>query len=211
MANLFVVALGRGPLLLATTFLFEYTSGSLISPLTIYLVLSNMLLAAMATGLLLRLQWAWYGLLAVTLADIITQIGLRLLLDTQLALFIAGLLSALIILTMTMTVSNEVEITEERIALPPQQIWPKRAVDAFNHGAGYAEAGQWYLAARLWQQAVGMAPHEWRYRRALGNAYMHLRKYASADAELRAAAVLNPDDEQTRRMLQLLAEQHSSA
>lgn len=204
LTNLFVVALGRGPLLLAITFLFEYTSGTLISPLTIYLALSNVLLVVVAAGLLLRLRLAWYGLLAVTLVDIIVQIGFRLLLGTPLPLFIAGLLSGLIILTMAMAISNEVAITEEAIALPPRQAWPKQAIDAFNHGADYAEAGQWYLAARLWQHAVNIAPHEWRYRRALGNAYMHLRKYASANAELRAAAALNPDDEQTRRMLQWL-------
>lgn len=204
LVNLFVVLLGRGPLTLAIAGLYNGADIPLINPWTIYLAAATPLFWLLAFGLLLRWRWVWYTTVALALADLLAQIGLQLVFQFNPVVPLAAIVSDLIVLGLLLTTYDEVRIENAPIDLPPRHAMPKTPIDAFNAGVALSRQGQWYLAARMWQRAVALKHSEFTYRRALGMAYLRLKELPAAEAELQAAARIQPDDAQTRQLLDVL-------
>lgn len=198
--NLCVILLGKGPMLLAIGFLYRAAEAPLVTPWTIWLVAQIPLLALAAAGLAMRWRWPWYLALALAGIDLLAAVGFQLAMGGSPVLPIAAVLANLMILGLLLTVFDEVRVDYGPIDMPPADTLPRTALDSYNAGVSYSNAGFWYLAARLWQRAVALEHHEGRYRRALGLAYMRLRELAAAEAELAAAAALMPDDSQTMQL-----------
>ncbi len=205
LVNLFVVTLGRGPLILAVTFLFRSAEDDLLSPWMIFNAAVVPLLWLMAAGLILRWRWAWFLTMGFCLIDLLVQVGLQLVYPQHVLLPLAAIINDLMMIGMLLTVYDEVRIEFQPIDLPPRHDLPKTAIDAFNRGVAYSQRNQWYLAARMWQRAVALRHYELTYRRALGLAYLRLKELTAAAAELQAASQLHPSDAQTRELLDLLA------
>ncbi len=209
--NLFVVLFGRGPLALAVLALYRNEADPLITPWSIYLTATLPLIGLIAGGLWMRWRWAWFAGAAFALVDLLAQIGLQLAFRFHAVIPLTSVLIDLIVLGLLLLVYDEVRIDIEPITLPPEHALPKTAIEAFNVGAGFSKAGQWYLAAQMWRRAVALHHSEARYRRALGLAYLHLRERAAAVAELRAALDINPDDQQARQLLQAAEQEDRNA
>lgn len=201
LANLLVILIGRGPLLLAISFLYRPNDAPLVTPWTIALVLQAPILWAAAAGLALRWRWTWFLTLATLLIDLPIEVGFQIVLRGNPVLPIAAILSDLMVIGMLLTVYDEVRIDTAHIGMPPEHALPKTAQESYNLGVEYSQMGQWYFAARLWQRAVALQHVEGRYRRALGTAYLRLGERAAATSELQAARWLMPDDEQTKQLI----------
>lgn len=206
MANLCVVLIGRGPMLLAIGFLYRAPDTPLLNPWIIWLVAQMPLFWLCAAGMVMRWRWGWYLAFALSLIDLLAEVGFQLVLGGSPVLPIAAVLTNLMILGFLLTVFDELRVEWLRIGLPEEANLPRTGVAAYNAGVEYSRAGHWYFAARMWQRAAAVEHHEGRYRRALGLAYMRLKELDAATAELAAAHQLMPDDQQTRNLQQTLAQ-----
>lgn len=202
-ANLLVVLIGRGPLLLAIGMLYRPSDAPLINPWTIWLILQLPLFWLCAGGLFLRWRAAWYGAFALSLIDLVAEIALQLIMRGNPLLPIAAILADLMVMGFLLTVFDEIRVEWKRIAFPADHALPPAATGAYNAGVAYSKGQLWYFAARMWQRAVALQHVEPRYRRALGLAYLRLHEPAAAASELRATLWLDPDDAQARELLGL--------
>jgi tetratricopeptide (TPR) repeat protein len=203
MANLLVLLVGRGPLLLIIALLYRLSDAPLLTPWTLLIAAITALLWLSAAGLLFRLPVAWYAALILALGDTIAAVGLQIAVPTHPVVPIALIASDLMVLGLLLLVFDEVRLETLRLALPEAANLPHSAMGAYEAGVAYSKAELWYFAARMWQRAVQFEHHEGRYRRALGLTYLRLKQYPAARSELQAAQTLMPDDAQTRELLRL--------
>jgi tetratricopeptide (TPR) repeat protein len=207
LANLLVILLGRGPMLLIIAVLYRDEALPFINAWTLWMGGALPLLWLAGIGLAVRMPSAWYAAFALGLLDVIAALVLQLLFPAHPAIPIAMLLINLMILGMLLFTFDEVRYEYRQISLPEHANLPQSAMGAYDAGVAYSKAGLWYFAARMWQRAVQYEHHEGRYRRALGLAYVHLKQYAAAQNELRAALALLPDDAQAQAILQLASDE----
>ncbi len=203
---LLVIIIGRGPMILATEFLYRPPDAPLLSLWTIILAAQVPLWVICAGGLALRWRWVWFATITLFLIDLPLEIILQITQRGNLVLPVAAILTDIMVVGMLLNVYDEVRIDTASIGMPPEHALPKTAQGFYNLGVEYSQVGQWYFAARLWQRAVALQHAEGRYRRALGTAYLRLGERAAAEHELHAARWLMPDDAQTAQLLAVLAE-----
>jgi tetratricopeptide (TPR) repeat protein len=191
-------------MLLAIAGLFRNFDEPLLNPLTIYLLLTLPVAGILGGLLFFRITWAWYGAMVFSAVDLIVHLAFQLLTPRHPMLPIAGIVTDLMIMGLLLTVFDEVRKETLAVDMLPDHALPKTPLDLYNRGVEYSHKHLWYLAARMWQRAVALGNHEARYRRALGLAYLRLNEHAAAEAELRAALKLEPDDPRAKELLEIV-------
>ncbi len=84
--------------------------------------------------------------------------------------------------------------------------WEACSANQHAHSAeSYKQRGMGYMALQEWAAAIRQEPHNMRYRLALGTAYVRLKQFDQALAELKAVLQSRPDDPQLQALVEKVA------
>jgi tetratricopeptide (TPR) repeat protein len=81
----------------------------------------------------------------------------------------------------------------------------KSSMDYYSRGRYYRRLGQTAKAILHWERAVLLTPNQFAFRVALGNAYYALGQYDRAAEQFQAALRINPEAEEVRQFLEMVA------
>ncbi len=199
----------RGLMLVVLVLFVLDGGGRLADPISRYQLVLAGLIAVVGLGVWLRQRWAVRAGVLVGIADALLPLALTVIGRADLtgrANLVAALVVGALVVNTLILLDDRWGRAWGRLALPPDELWPKNPRELHNLAVACSRGEQWFFAARIWQRAVALHHHELQLRRGLGLAYLHLKQWDAAAHELRAAQIIDSANSQTAALVALLHE-----